>query len=65
MAKPDILLENHGSVYLFRPMSKIGRVWIDENVEDDAQLFGGALVVEPRYVNDLAAGMQNDGLQIR
>jgi hypothetical protein len=60
----DIQFENHGSVWLVRPLTVVGREWIDENVSDDAQWFGGALAVEPRYVGDIVEGMQIDGLEV-
>ena len=48
-----------------RPVTDAGREWLDENVSDDAQWFGGALVVEPRYVADIVVGMRQDGLEVR
>jgi len=59
---PDISIENHGSIFLFRINSPAAQAWISENVQDDAQFFGDALVVEWRYAQNLAAGMQADGL---
>jgi hypothetical protein len=59
---PDISIENHGSVFLFRINSPAAHAWVSENVQDDAQFFGDALVVEWRFARDLAAGMQADGL---
>ena len=31
---------------------------------DDAQWWGRAVVIEPRYVGDIAQGMANSGLQL-
>ena len=59
---PDCLVENHGSIFLFRINSPAAYAWVSENVQDDAQFLGDALVVEHRYARDLAAGMQADGL---
>jgi squalene cyclase len=36
--------------------------WIDEHVQNDAQWFGYALIVEHRYAWGLAQGMKDDGL---
>jgi hypothetical protein len=63
--RTDVSVENHGSIVLFRPLTPKASAWIDENVQDDAQYFGSALVVEPRYAGDLAQGMVNDGLAVR
>jgi hypothetical protein len=38
---------------------------VDENVSDEAQFFGGSLMVEPRYAENLVQGMLNDGLEVR
>lgn len=62
--KPDVQVENHGSLFLFRPLSDFAADWIEENVNGEAQFFGGALVVEPRYAGELAEGMVEAGLQL-
>lgn len=64
VAEIDISIENHGSIFLFRINSPAAHAWVSENVQDDAQFFGDALVVEHRYAADLAAGMREDGLVI-
>jgi hypothetical protein len=61
----DVTVENHGSLLLFRLNTDEAREWVDEYVADDAQYFGGALVVEPRYASNLANGMADDGLEVR
>ncbi len=63
-ADVDIEVENHGTVFLFRPTSEPGRVWLKENV-DEAQWFGGALACEPRFAEDLAQRVADFGLLIR
>lgn len=59
---PDILLTNEGSIFLFRPCSAEARAWLEDNT--DGQWFGHALVVEPRYVIDLVAGLQDNGFTV-
>lgn len=58
-----IYVENHGSIVLFRPMGEMAGEWLQDHT--DGMWFGGALVVEPRYVGGLAAGAQEDGLVVR
>lgn len=60
--KPDLRVENHFSLFLLWPLSERADVWIEENVSEDRQWFGTALVVEPRYVTALVEGMISDGL---
>ena len=59
---PDFIVENHGSIFLFRMNTPAAVEWISQNVQSDAQFFGDALAVEHRYARDLAVGMQANGL---
>lgn len=61
---PDVLIENHGSIILFRPLTPDGDAWIENNIGSDAQYFGDALAVEHRYAEDIAEGMMSDGLTV-
>ena len=59
----DIVIENHGTIFLFRPLSDSARTWIEENVMPEGfHPDWPTLVVEHRYVENLAAGMQDAGL---
>jgi hypothetical protein len=60
----DVRVENHSSVFLFVPLSEAADDWIRNNLQDDAQFWGNALVVEHRYARDLAAGMIEHGLVV-
>lgn len=60
----DIRIEDNGSISLVRPLTRKAKDWIDENVQDDAQWFGRALVVEPRYLPFLVSGMVEEGLRL-
>jgi hypothetical protein len=57
-------VEDHGSLWLLRPITEAGRDWLHEHTGDEAQWFGSALVVEPRYVADIVQGMQEEGLAV-
>lgn len=61
----DVNVVNHGSLFAFELLTMEAREWVDQNVSDDTQFFGGALMVEPRYALNLARGMQNAGLDVR
>ena len=58
-------VENHGTIVLIRPHTTDVRTWLEENVSDESQWFGGALVCEPRFVEDLLAGMCEEGFVIQ
>ena len=61
---PDFLCENHGSVFLLRPVSPASFDWIESHLPSDRITFGNAVVVEQRYVWAILAGLQDDGLVI-
>jgi hypothetical protein len=58
----DFLCENHGSIFLLRPISHASFDWIESHLPSDRTTFGNAVVVEPRYVWAILAGLQDDGL---
>lgn len=60
----DIKVENHGSIVLVRPLTEAAETWIEENVSNEAQWFGGGLVVEHRFLENLLGGMVNAGLTL-
>ncbi len=62
MADRDIQLEDHGSLWLLQPLTEAGRGWLDDHLDPAAPMIGEAVVVEPRYVEDITEGMINDGL---
>jgi hypothetical protein len=55
----DFKLEDHGSIWLVRPLSDAATAWLVENT--NGTWWGGALAVEPRFVSDLVDGMASDG----
>ena len=57
----DFRFENHFSLFLVQPMTAAAREHLEENVQAGAMWFNGALVVEPRYVEDLALGLEEAG----
>ena len=62
---PDFLCENHGSVFLLRPLNQSAQSWIDKNLPSDAQWFGNGVAVEHRYIWAILEGIQNDGLAVQ
>ena len=60
----DIVVENHGSVFLLRPISDSGREWIEQNITErnGFQPYWPTVVVEPRYISDIVSGIQADHL---
>jgi hypothetical protein len=61
----DFKVQNEGTIYLFRPLTDAAAAHIEEHVGDDAQFFGGALVVEHRYARDLAVQLTEEGFKLQ
>lgn len=57
-------VENHGTIVLIRPSDDVERKWLMEHAGEDAQWWGAALGVEPRYVCDLCGGIVEAGFVI-
>lgn len=62
---PDFSVRNEGSIFLLTPNTPSAREWITAHIPDDAQILGIAVVVEHRYIADIVAGIQSDGLAVR
>ena len=61
----DARFENHGSIWLIRPLTDAARDWIGDNVQAESwQWFGDALSLEPRAVEPVADAMADAGLEI-
>ncbi len=61
----DVLLDRAGSIVGITPITQAAREWIKEHCHVEPwQWLGETLNVELRYVGDIAAGMQRDGLNI-
>ena len=61
----DFSVQNEGTIFLLIPHTDIANTWIEEHIPEDAQRFGGGIVVEPRYILDIVNGIKNDGLEVR
>jgi len=56
----DITVTDHGSIWLFRPLTEAAQEVFAEYIAEDAQWFGGALAVEARYAFGLAFDLEAD-----
>ena len=61
----DLLVENHGSIFLLGPVTDLGRDWIAAHIPENAIWFGSAVVVEHRYIHDIVVGAVTNGLRVR
>ena len=57
--------ENHGTIWLFRPLTAEAQAWVDEKIDTAAGFFADAVVVEHRYIGAIVEGAAADGLRVR
>ena len=62
---PDFELSSHGTLYLLLPLTRAAHSWVEEYLPADATWFGGAVVVEHRYIGPIVGGAIGDGLVVR
>jgi hypothetical protein len=62
----DLRVSSHGTISLLHPLTELARGWMGVHCPagNEHQYFCGALVVEPRYVDDLLDNAVEDGLSI-
>lgn len=62
----DFALQNHGSICILQPLSEAALRWLEDHVlTDETQLWGASgVVIEPRYVETIVAGIYGDGLTV-
>ena len=61
----DFEVQNHGSIFLLCPLTDSASAWVDEHLPEDVLRFGRGVCVETRYIADIVAGIQGDGLAVR
>ena len=63
----DFHCENHGTIFLLRPLTPSATSWLEEHIgqENGYQPYFPTVVVEHRYIADIVAGIQNDGLVVQ
>lgn len=60
----DFTVSNEGSIFLLTPLTQAAKDWVEEHLPEDRQSFGGAVVIEHRYISDIVAGIQAYGLEV-
>lgn len=62
----DFALQPEGNITLFRPQTDAARAWLAEHCpQDEAHFYwAGALVVEHRFVRDIAQAVLSEGFSL-
>lgn len=63
-SEPDFIWQNHGSLFLLIRRSSPAKIWVEDNLPLDRLTFGNGIIIEPRYVWAILAGLQDDGLTV-
>ena len=59
----DLIFEDHGSIWLARPLTQRAVAWLADTAPEDAQFLGSAMAVEPRYVDGVCDAARAAGLR--
>ncbi len=64
---PDFVVESHSSIFLLRPQNEQAVSWVNAHIgcENGFQPYWPTVVVEHRYIADIVAGIQTDGLAVQ
>jgi hypothetical protein len=60
----DFNLINGGSVFILIPNTEEANAWVADNLPAELLFLGNGIAVEHRYIAEIVAGIQNDGLTI-
>lgn len=60
----DFSVENHGSIFLLRPLSEYAEVWVREFLPD-VTWFGSAVAIEHRYIDGILDVIAEEGLAVK
>ena len=64
---PDFVVENHCNIVLLKSRTPKARSWVEEHIGDSngyQPFYPYAVEVEPRYITEIVARIQNDGLMV-
>ena len=61
----DLEVSNHGTMFIFTPLTSAARDWVAEFLPEDAQHWAGGTVIKHRYISDVIAGARRDGFAVR
>ena len=52
------------SIYLLNPLTDPAKAWVKDHVSENHQTFGGRIVIEHRYVDEIYHGLVSAGLKL-
>lgn len=60
----DVYAQNEGTIFLVFGKTEAGQEWLAHHLDPESMKWGGAYVVEHRFVHDILAGALEAGLKI-
>lgn len=60
----DFHVMHHGTICLLTPLTPAAHDWVDTFLPTGRMYWGESVVVEPRYLDNIARGIEDDGLSI-
>jgi hypothetical protein len=61
----DFTVQNEGNVFILYANSDAAKQWVVDHLPAEAATWGSSgVVIEHRYVGDIVAGIQGDGLTV-
>lgn len=60
----DFAFRDHGSVCILTALSEEAIVWVRQHLPADAPRWAGGIAIESHFVNDILAGICDDGLEV-
>jgi hypothetical protein len=65
MAELDVNIDNQGTIFLFTPITRLAREWVEEHLQLEGwQCLGPSFAVDHRLAQPLAEDMVADGLRV-
>jgi len=62
----DFTVLDSGSIFILTAKTPEAIAWVAEHIPADASRWGrNGIVVEHRYIDDIVAGFEEDGLTVR
>lgn len=62
---PDFTVDDHGSIAVLTPHTPAAHAWQADNLaHEEAQYWNGGIVIEPRYLDRIIEGAEEDGLVV-
>jgi len=60
----DLVVENHGSVFILQPLTARAREWLEVHTDENAMWYGLGLACEPRYAPAIVEAMVDEGMEV-